>query len=69
MVAPGRGHGLRPGPGPRGHGGPREPGLQRWLFSRRLYYVLGGLAAVLLIGLLIWWQSAGKYTTVPRWAA
>jgi beta-lactam-binding protein with PASTA domain len=49
-----------------GYGGPREPGLQRWLFSRRLYYVLGGLAAVLLIGLLIWWQSAGKYTTVPR---
>ena len=25
--------------------GGREPGLQRWLFSRRLYYVLGGLAA------------------------
>jgi eukaryotic-like serine/threonine-protein kinase len=50
----------------RGHyGGPREPGLQRWLFSRRLYYVLGGLAAVLLIGVLIWWQSAGKYATVP----
>jgi len=49
-----------------GYGGPREPGLQRWLFSRRLYYVLGGLAAVLLVGLLIWWQSAGKYTTVPR---
>ena len=53
------------GRGRDGHGGPREPGLQRWLFSRRLYYVLGGLAAVLLIGLLIWWQSAGKYTTVP----
>ena len=51
--------------GRSGHGGPREPGLQRWLFSRRLYYVLGGLAAVLLIGLLIWWQSAGRYTTVP----
>ncbi len=49
-----------------GHDGPREPGLQRWLFSRRLYYVLGGLALVLLIGLLVWWQSAGKYTTVPR---
>jgi beta-lactam-binding protein with PASTA domain/predicted Ser/Thr protein kinase len=49
-----------------GYGGPREPGLQRWLFSRRLYYVLGGLAAVLLVGLLVWWQSAGKYTTVPR---
>ena len=27
--------------------------------------MLGGLVAVLLIGLLIWWQSAGKYTTVP----
>ncbi|HEY1003014.1 MAG TPA: PASTA domain-containing protein, partial [Streptosporangiaceae bacterium] len=53
----------------RGHGGfegPREPGLQRWLFSRRLYYVLAALAAVLLAGLLIWWQSAGKYTTVPQ---
>jgi serine/threonine-protein kinase len=49
-----------------GYGGPREPGLQRWLFSRRLYYVLGGLAAVVLVGLLVWWQSAGKYTTVPR---
>jgi serine/threonine-protein kinase len=48
-----------------GYDGPREPGLQRWLFSRRLYYVLGGLAAVLLIGLLVWWQSAGKYATVP----
>ena len=49
-----------------GYGGPREPGLQRWLFSRRLYYILGALAAVLLVGLLVWWQSAGKYTTVPR---
>ncbi len=49
-----------------GYGGSREPGLQRWLFSRRLYYILGALAAVLLVGLLVWWQSAGKYTTVPR---
>ena len=32
------GQGLRPGPD--GYDGPREPGLQRWLFSRRLYYVL-----------------------------
>ena len=65
VVAPGvatdYGRGRRRG----GPGGPREPGLQRWLFSRRLYYVLGGLVAVFLIGLLIWWQSAGKYTTVP----
>ncbi|MGH3120520.1 MAG: protein kinase domain-containing protein, partial [Streptosporangiaceae bacterium] len=63
VVAPGAATDYRRGRD--GHGGPREPGLQRWLFSRRLYYVLGGLAAVLLIGLLIWWQSAGKYTTVP----
>ncbi len=65
VVAPGVATDYGRGRGHRGHGGPREPGLQRWLFSRRLYYVLGGLAAVLLVGLLVWWQSAGKYTTVP----
>jgi beta-lactam-binding protein with PASTA domain len=65
VVAPGAATDYGRGRGRSGHGGPREPGLQRWLFSRRLYYVLGGLVAVLLIGLLIWWQSAGKYTTVP----
>jgi eukaryotic-like serine/threonine-protein kinase len=65
VVAPGAVTDYGRGRGHRGHGGPREPGLQRWLFSRRLYYVLGALVAVLLIGLLIWWQSAGKYTTVP----
>jgi serine/threonine-protein kinase len=63
IVAPGAARDY--GRGGDGYQGPREPGLQRWLFSRRLYYMLGGLAAVLLIGLLIWWQSAGKYTTVP----
>ncbi len=54
--------------GRRGHGGFRahEPGLQRWLFSRRLIYVVAGLAAVVLIGVLVWYQAAGKYTTVPR---
>ncbi len=64
VVAPGAvtGYGRDRG----GYDGAREPGLQRWLFSRRLYYVLGGLAAVLLVGLLIWWQSAGRYTTVPQ---
>jgi eukaryotic-like serine/threonine-protein kinase len=65
VVAPAPATDYGRGRGRTGHGGPREPGLQRWLFSRRLYYVLGGLAAVLLIGLLIWWQSAGRYTTVP----
>ncbi len=51
-----------------GHGGFRghEPGLQRWLFSRRLIYVVAGLVAVVLIGVLVWYQAAGKYTTVPR---
>ena len=64
IVAPGAvtGYGRDRG----GYDGAREPGLQRWLFSRRLYYVLGGLAVVLLAGLLIWWQSAGRYTTVPQ---
>jgi serine/threonine-protein kinase len=65
VVAPGAASDYGRRRGRSGPGGPREPGLQRWLFSRRLYYVLGGLAAVLLIGLLIWWQAAGRYTTVP----
>ena len=57
--------------GRRGHGGQggfrgHEPGLQRWLFSRRLIYLVAGLAAVVLIGVLVWYQAAGKYTTVPR---
>ena len=54
--------------GRRSHGGSRghEPGLQRWLFSRRLIYLVAGLAAVVLIGVLVWYQAAGKYTTVPR---
>jgi beta-lactam-binding protein with PASTA domain/serine/threonine protein kinase len=54
------------GTGRARYGGPREPGLQRWLFSRRLGFVLAGMLAALLIGLVIWWQSAGQYTTVPR---
>ncbi len=59
------------GYGPRraaggGFAGPRAGGLAGWLFSRRLAYILGGLLVVLLIGLGIWWQSAGRYTTVPQ---
>ena len=53
------------GRGRRRAGGPREPGLQRWLFSRRLIYVLAGVLAALVIGLVVWWQTAGQYTTVP----
>jgi serine/threonine-protein kinase len=44
----------------------REPPLQRLLFSRRLIYVLGGLAAVLAVILIAWWLAAGRYTTMPR---
>ena len=58
------GYGRRRGGG--GYPGPQKPGLAGWLFSRLLAYVLGGLLVVLLIGLGIWWQSAGRYTTVPQ---
>jgi eukaryotic-like serine/threonine-protein kinase len=59
---------------PRGRGssGDREPPLQKWLFSRRLFYVLGGLAVALIAVLLVWWLSAGQYTRVPQvttWSA
>ncbi|HEY9240845.1 MAG TPA: PASTA domain-containing protein [Streptosporangiaceae bacterium] len=65
VLAPGQADYGRRG---HGHGGFRayEPGLQRWLFSRRLIYVVAGLAAVVLIGVLVWYQTAGKYATVPR---
>jgi eukaryotic-like serine/threonine-protein kinase len=62
VLAPGQADYGRRGGGFR----PHEPGLQRWLFSRRLIYVVAGLAAVVLIGMLVWYQAAGKYTTVPR---
>jgi eukaryotic-like serine/threonine-protein kinase len=57
--------------GPYGPYGPpgRYPhsgsGLQRWLFSRRLGYLAAGLAVVLLLGLLGWWLTSGRYRTVP----
>lgn len=70
VVAPGAAadYGRRSHGGHGGHGGFRahEPGLQRWLFSRRLIYLVAGLVAVVLIGALVWYQTAGKYTTVPR---
>jgi len=46
----------------------REPVLQRMLFSRRLFYLLGGLAVVLAGVLAVWWLTAGRYTIVPRLA-
>jgi serine/threonine-protein kinase len=50
----------------RGYRRRREPRLQRWLFSRRLAYLVGLLVVALLAGLLIWWLSAGRYTTIPQ---
>ena len=52
----------------RGNGGPEpRPGrsLGDWLFSRRAAYLAGGLAVVLVVSLLVWWQVSGRYTRVP----
>jgi beta-lactam-binding protein with PASTA domain len=46
--------------------GPREPGLQRWLFSRKLAYLAAGVLAIVLLGTVVWWQTVGKYTKVPQ---
>jgi beta-lactam-binding protein with PASTA domain len=46
--------------------GPREPGLQRWLFSRKLAYLAAGVLAVILLATVVWWQAVGKYTKVPQ---
>ena len=44
---------------------PREPWVQRYLFSHRLIYVCAGLAVVLVIVLAGWWFSSGRYQQVP----
>ena len=43
-----------------------EPRLQRWLFSRRLVYVLALVVVLALVAGVAWWQLAGRYTTVPK---
>jgi eukaryotic-like serine/threonine-protein kinase len=48
------------------HQAPHEPTLQRWLFSRRLVYIVLAVTAAGLIGFVTWWQLAGKYETVPQ---
>jgi eukaryotic-like serine/threonine-protein kinase len=50
----------------RGHEGPREPGLQRWLFSRRLLYVMLAIIVLVVAGAGAWWEMAGRYTRVPQ---
>jgi eukaryotic-like serine/threonine-protein kinase len=45
----------------RGYGGYREPFLQRWLFSRRILFVLG----VIVLGVVVWWLVSGQYFSMP----
>ncbi len=52
----------------RGNGGEGQHhrrSLADWLFSRRAAFLAGGLAVVLVVGLLAWWQASGRYTRVP----
>jgi hypothetical protein len=39
---------------------PREPRLQRWLFSRRLIYLLAVVVVLALVGGGTWWQLSGR---------
>jgi eukaryotic-like serine/threonine-protein kinase len=56
--------GARRAGGHRGDDG-REPFLQRWLFSRRLVYLLVALAVVVGLCGGGWWLTTGRYTAVP----
>ncbi len=57
--------GYRGRPGRRGERPYHEPGLQRWLFSRRIVIVLAIGVAVLAASGLAWWLAVGQDTTVP----
>jgi beta-lactam-binding protein with PASTA domain len=46
--------------------GPREPLLQRWLFSRRLLYVIAVIILVAAAWLGIGWAIKGQYAAVPH---
>jgi serine/threonine-protein kinase len=52
--------------GPAGYIRRREPGLQRWLFSRRLAYLSLGIAVVLVLVLMTWWVTNGQFETIPQ---
>jgi len=45
--------------------GPREPFLQRWLFSPRLLIVVLVVAVGAALGFGGWWLTAGRYAQVP----
>jgi eukaryotic-like serine/threonine-protein kinase len=45
--------------------GGHEPFLQRWLFTRRLAYLVGGLVVVLGLVFGGWWLTSGRYTPLP----
>jgi len=51
----------RGGYGRDGH----EPFLQRWLFSKRLAYVVAAAAAMIGLGLGGWYVTSGRYTPLP----
>jgi len=51
---------------PAGYPAHAEPRLQRLLFSRRLGYLVLGVAVVAVAAVLGWWLLAGRYTTVPK---
>jgi len=51
---------------PSRYGRRREPGLQRWLFSRKLAYLALTFGVVLIIGLVTWWVTEGQYETIPQ---
>jgi serine/threonine-protein kinase len=61
----GGGYGYPGRPGAGGRHGDGEPFLQRWLFSRRLAYVLVALVLLLALAGGGWWLTSGRYTTVP----
>jgi beta-lactam-binding protein with PASTA domain/predicted Ser/Thr protein kinase len=48
------------------HASPREPRLQRWLFSRRLIYLIVVIVVLALVASVTWWKMAGQYTRVPK---
>jgi len=42
-----------------------EPWLPGLLFSRRLVYLLGTIALVIVVALGVWWLGAGQYKRIP----